>query len=87
MYHASVHAAQSEILINHVPLRFQEGGFSTSVTSSPEGAIFTVTGGAGTASLLAVWAFGFNKGQTYVFEKDGSYFESRFEFLHEDSVA
>jgi hypothetical protein len=81
MYHASVRAAQSEILINHVPLRFQEGGFSTSVTTSPEGATFTVTGGVDTTSLPAVWAFGFKNGQTYVLEKDGAYFESRLSFF------
>ena len=81
MHHASVRAAQSEILINRLPLRFQEGGWSTSVTPSPEGATFTVTGGASTASLLSAWAFGFKKGQTYVFKKDGAYLESRLSFF------
>ncbi len=81
MDHASVRAAQSEILIHHLPLHFQEGGWSSSVTPSPEWATFTVTGGAGTASSPAAWAFGFKKGQTYVFEKDGAYFESRLSFF------
>src|SRR5208283_3110008 len=81
MYHAGVRAAQSEILKNHMPLRFEQGGFSTSVAASPEGATFSATGGVGSASLPAVWAFGFKNGQTYVLEKDGAYFESRLSFF------
>jgi len=81
MYHASVRAAQSEILASHLPLRFQEGGFSTLVITSPEGATFTVAGSDGTTSLPAVWALGFKNGQTYILEKDGAYFESRLSFF------
>ena|GEM_PF-288834 len=81
MYHASVRAAQSEILINHGLLQFKEGGFSTSVTTSPKGVAFTVNDGASAVSSPAVWAMGFKKGQTYVLEKDGAYFESRLSFF------
>jgi hypothetical protein len=81
MYHASVRAAQSEILTNYESLRFQEGAFGTSLTTSREGSTFSVTDGVNTTSLPAVWAFGFKNGQTYVIEKDGAYFESRLSFF------
>ncbi len=81
MYHASVRAAQSEILINHDLLKFKEGGFSTSVTTSPGSVAFSVNDGVDQASMPATWAMGFKKGQTYVLEKDGIYFESRLNFF------
>lgn len=81
MYHASVRAAQSEILMSHNLLKFQEGGFSTSVTSSPGSVAFSVNDGVNQASAPAVWAMGFKKGQTYVLKKDGIYFESRLSFF------
>jgi hypothetical protein len=83
MYHASVRAAQSDILTNYVSLRFQEGAFSTSLITSREGPTFSVTDGVNTTSLPAVWAFGFKNGQTYILEKDGAYFESRLSFFTE----
>lgn len=81
MYHASIRAAQSEILKNHRLLQFKEGGFSTYVKTSPEGSAFSVTEGFNTTSLPAVWAFGFKNGQTYILEKDSTYFESRLSFF------
>ena len=81
MYHAGVRAIQSEILINNGLLQFKEGGFNTSVTNSPNGISFTVNDGVSTASSPAIWAMGFKKGQTYVLEKDGAYFESRLSFF------
>jgi len=81
MYHAGIRAAQSEILTNHGLLQFKEGGFSTSVTTSPKGVDFTVNDGASAVSSPPIWAMGFKKGQTYVLEKDGAYFESRLSFF------
>ena len=81
MYHASVRATQSDILRNYRLLQFKEGRFSTSVTTSSEGVTFSVTDGVNTTSLPAVWAFGFENGQTYVLEKDGAYFEGRLSFF------
>lgn len=81
MYHASVLAAQSEILTNHGLLQFKEDGYGTSVTTSPEGVTFAVTDGVSTASAPAASAMGFKNGQTYVLEKDGAYFESRLSFF------
>ena len=81
MYHASVRAAQSDILARHRSLRFQQGAFSTSLTTSSEGATFSVKDGVNATSLPAVWAFGFKNGQTYVLEKGGAYFESRLSFF------
>jgi hypothetical protein len=81
MYHAGVRAAQSVLLKNHGTLRFQDGAFTTSLTTSLQGWTFSVTDGVGATSLPAVWAFGFKNGQTYVLEKDGAYFESRLSFF------
>jgi hypothetical protein len=81
MYHASVPALQSDLLVGHLPLRFQEGTFSTSITTSPEQLAFSVTDGVKTTSVPAVWAFGSKNGQTYILEKDGAYFESRLSFF------
>ncbi len=81
MYHASVRAVQSALLTNQAPLQFKEGGFSTSVITSPEGTTFTVTDGVRTVSAPAIWAMGFKNGQTYILEKGGAYFESRLSFF------
>ena len=81
MRHASVRAAQSEILTSHRLLQFREGGFRTSLTTSSEGSTFSVTDGVDTASSPVVWGFGFKNGQTYILEKDGTYFESRLSFF------
>ena len=81
MYHASMPALQSDLLVGHLPLRFQEGTFSTSITTSPEEMTFSVTDGVNTNSVPAVWAFGSKNGQTYILEKDGGYFESRLSFF------
>jgi hypothetical protein len=81
MYHASARAAQSAILTNHAVLQYKEGGFSTAVTTTPEGTPFTVTDGVRSASAPAIWAMGFKNGQTYILEKSGAYFESRLSFF------
>lgn len=81
MLHASMPAPQSDLLISHLPLRFQEGTFSTSITTSPEHVTFSVTDGVNTTSVSAVLAFGSKNGQTYILEKDGVYFESRLSFF------
>jgi hypothetical protein len=81
MYHASMPAFQSDLLVSHLPLRFQEGTFSTSIATSPEQITFSVTDGVKTTSVPAVWAFGSKNGQTYILEKDGAYFESRLSFF------
>ena len=81
MYRAGVHASQSEILANHGSLQFQDGAFTTSIVTSPEGATLSVTDGVNTASSPVIWAFGFKNGQTYILEKDGAYSESRVSFF------
>jgi hypothetical protein len=81
MYRAGVPAVQSDILRNNESLRFQEGSFTTSLTTLQDRSTFSVTDGVNTTSLPAVWAFGFKNGQTYVLEKDGAYFESRLSYF------
>ncbi len=81
MSHASVRAAQSDILTDHRLHQFKEGSFTTSVTTLNEVTTFAVTDGVSTVASPAVWAMGFKRGQTYVLEKGRAYFESRLSYF------
>jgi Cytochrome c554 and c-prime len=81
MYHASMRAAGSYIAANPSSFRFKEDTFRTSVKTSREETVFTVTDGVSSESLPITWAFGFKNGQTYILERDGAYFESRLSFF------
>ena len=75
--------AQSEILRRHPSLTFQDAGFQWSIVRDGERSVMTVTGKGETITAPLLWAFGRGQaGQTYIFERDGSFYESRVSFYN-----
>jgi hypothetical protein len=74
---------QSEILRRHSSLDFQFSGFQWRIVREGERSLMTVTGAGETLTVPLLWAFGQGvAGQTYVFERDGSFYESRVSFYN-----
>jgi hypothetical protein len=74
---------QSDILKQHTDLTFQEGAFKSRIARDGERTLLTVTNGGETLMVPLLWAFGQGQaGQTYVFERDGAFYESRVSFYN-----
>jgi hypothetical protein len=70
------------ILREHPDLSFQEGPYHTHIARQGDRSILTVTNGAETFTVPLPWAFGRGRaGQTYVFEYNGAFYESRVSFF------
>jgi Cytochrome c554 and c-prime len=77
-----IHAADADVLHTHTELRFQNGKYVYKINSTGGKPEFTVTDGNRTLSAPLLWAFGTGKvGQSYLFQRDGNYFESRITFF------
>ena len=75
--------AQSEILRRHPSLDFQDGGFQWRIVRDGERSLMTVSGKGETVTVPLLWAFGRGQaGQTYIFERDGVFYESRVSFYN-----
>ena len=75
--------AQSEILHGHPSLTFQQGDFQWKIVRDGDRSFMTVTGKGETITTPLLWAFGLGQaGQTYVFERDGAFYESRVSFYN-----
>ena len=84
MARAAVHAADADLLRQHDHLSFRAGSYREEIITKGEKSVLTVTGGDGAPSLSTdlQWAFGVgHMGQTYVYEKNGSYYESHLTFF------
>jgi hypothetical protein len=63
---------------------FQSGKYSYTITREGDRSIYQVTDGKGSVIATLLYAFGQGKaGQTYVFELNGKYYESRISFFNE----
>jgi hypothetical protein len=81
MAHALQSAESCDILRNHPNLQYQEGAYHTEIKRQGAASIITVSQGAETFSVPILYALGQGKaGQTYVFEYQGAYYESRASF-------
>jgi hypothetical protein len=81
MAQAATPAANSEILHAHSDLTDQRAAYHYELATSPNAANFTVTDGAQSLSATIAWAFGLgHKGQTYIYERDGGFYESHLSF-------
>jgi hypothetical protein len=70
------------ILRENPRLTFQHGRYSYTIARQGERSIFSVTDGTGAISLPIGWGFGVGTvGQTYVFEREGIFYESRVSFF------
>ncbi len=75
-------AAACEILKEHPDLSFQLGEYRYRITRQGDGSTLTVTGNGQQITVPLLWAFGRGRaGQTYVFERDGAFYESRVSFF------
>ncbi len=71
-----------EILRNNPRLDFREGEYRYTITREGQESLYSVTDGKTTVTLPLAWALGLGEaGQTYVYRKDGKYFESRVSFF------
>ncbi len=78
MAHAMELPAECAILKENPLLTFQEGRYSYRIERQGDRSIYTVTDGSQTITAPLGWAFGLGRaGQTYVFEKDDTLYESR----------
>ena len=73
-----IHAADAEVLHAHAELVFRNGKYVYKIKTNGGKPELTVTDGERTLSEPLLWAFGTGKvGQSYLFLRDGNYFESR----------
>jgi len=73
--------AKSQILREHPQLEFRQGPYSYKITRNGERSIYTVSDGKETLTLPVAWAFGLGSaGQTYVYQWNGVWYESRVSF-------
>ena len=76
-------ASDSAILRDHPSLSFQDGGFQWRIVRQGDRSVMTVTGKGETMTAQLLWAFGLGQaGQTYVFQHDGAFYESRVSFYN-----
>jgi hypothetical protein len=82
MAHALETVKDCDILRGHPRLTFQKGRYSYSITRRGDQSIYSVTDGISTISVAVGWAFGLgDAGQTYVFQHDGVFYESRVSYF------
>lgn len=77
MAHASETVAECGILRAHPHLHLRIGRYDYTIERKGDQSIYTVSDGANTLTVPIKYAFGLGEaGQTYIFQKDGQYFES-----------
>jgi hypothetical protein len=84
MAHAAETVAECGVLRSHPLLRRTLGKYSYTIERQGEQSIYTVTDGAQKLVVPIKYALGLGAaGQTYIFEKDGRYFESFVSYYRE----
>jgi hypothetical protein len=72
-------AVPSHVL--HGPLGFRVGSYNYEVAQTSAGAVYSVSNGTQSLSVPLNWAFGNAEfGQTYLFEQNGNFYESRLSY-------
>jgi len=81
MAHALEIVAESQILREHPQLEFRQDPYSYKIARNGERSIYTVSDGKATLAMPVAWAFGLGSaGQTYVYQWNGAWYESRVSF-------
>jgi hypothetical protein len=76
--------ATSEVLNSHQRLTFRSGPYLYQLTRQGDKSVYSVTDGVNTISEQVLYSFGQGKaGQTYLFQRNGSFYESRVSFFKE----
>src|SRR5581483_3581058 len=82
MASALVSAADCDILRRHPDLSFSDGVYSYRIVREGSASTYRVSDGKETLSIPIAWAFGLGAaGQTYVFERNGHWVESRVSYF------
>jgi hypothetical protein len=78
MGQASANAIESQFLAQHPTLTYTDGSYVLRIERRGNQEIYSASDGQHTSSIPILWAFGLGAaGQTYVFQRDGAYYESR----------
>ncbi|MCU1305069.1 MAG: hypothetical protein JWQ87_5353 [Candidatus Sulfotelmatobacter sp.] len=78
MARTALPAADSDILAARERLTFQAAKINYQISSASGKSVYTVTDGTQTLSAPLMWSFGDGHvGQSYLFERDGNFYESR----------
>ncbi|MBZ5595169.1 MAG: hypothetical protein LAP39_23230 [Acidobacteriia bacterium] len=73
--------ADCEILRANPQLTFRDGVYTFRIVREGDRSLYTVTDGKETLTVPIAWAFGLGSaGQTYVYERNGTWYESRVSF-------
>lgn len=84
MAHALEPGSECAILQSHPLLTFVRGKYSYRIERQSNRSVYSVSDGKQTITAIIGWAFGLGlAGQTYVFERDGTFYESRVSFYRE----
>lgn len=76
--------ADSRVLGSHPRMTFRAGPYLFQIERRGAESVYSVTDGTRTVSAPILYAFGQGKaGQTYVFKRDGSFYESRLSYYRE----
>jgi Cytochrome c554 and c-prime len=82
MARASTLASSSSVLREHERISRKVGVYTYAISSSREEAIYSVSEDGKSISEPLHWAFGVNqKGQTYIYQRNGAYYEGRMSFF------
>ncbi|HEY6253059.1 MAG TPA: multiheme c-type cytochrome [Candidatus Angelobacter sp.] len=81
MAHAATPALAADILRRQNSLVFQSGSYKFAIATAADGSAYSVSDGANSLTQPLDWAFGNGEmGQTYVFHRNGNFYESRVSF-------
>jgi hypothetical protein len=84
MARASNQATESDVLSKHAVLTYSEGRYLLKMERKDGQEIYSVSDGRHVESVPIKWAFGRgDAGQTYIFERDGTYYESRVSYYRD----
>lgn len=84
MAHALALSADCQILSTHPRLAFRNGPYTYQITRQGGRSVYTVSDGVNTISEDILYCFGHGvAGQTYLFQRNGLFYESRVSFYQE----
>lgn len=84
MAHAAEDIQTTTILNQHPHLEVRNGPWLVRIDRKGDQSLYSITDGKQTLAVPILWAFGLgDAGQTYVYQLQGAYYESRFSFFND----
>jgi hypothetical protein len=84
MSRASIDAIDSDVLSKHLSLSYTDGRYALRIERKDGQELYSASDGQRAVSVPIRWAFGHgDAGQTYIFERDGIYYESRVSYYRD----